>query len=187
MTSHSLTSPTPAPAPAPAPIRGELRLALSSAPGTATLDGGWWPWTRDIAVELADLVDHFPAELGRVHRAVFSPPDWDTAPRAVPVARGRIKTGSFPSDDTRMIVLRMSTHQDLRILVVPPVHPAGEQAMSIAADPANRWSPTQILAAGPFDELDDLGNRESADAADHWTDEGGSWWAYPEMGPPSYR
>ncbi len=180
MTSHTV--------PAPAPIPAALRLALSTAPGTATLDGGWWPWSRDLGVELADLVDHFPAELGRVHRVVFSRPDWDTVPRAVPVARGRVKTGSFPSDDSHMILLRMSTRTDLRILVVPPGHPVGKQAISIAADPANRWSPAQILAAGPFDEHDDLGDKDAKEAADdHWTDEGGSWWASPEMGPPSYR
>ncbi len=175
MTSHSI-APFP---PASTRSRGPLRLTLSSASGTATLDGGWWPWSRDLAVELADLVDHFPAELGRVHRAVFSRPDWNTVPRAIPVARGRVKTGSFPSDDSHMILLRTSTRTDLRILVVPPGHPVGGQAMSIAADPANRWSPAQILAAGPFDE------REATD--DHWTDDGGSFWESPEKGPPSFR
>jgi hypothetical protein len=35
--------------------------------------------SRDLAVELADLVDHFPPQFGRIVRALFSPPvpeDW---------------------------------------------------------------------------------------------------------------
>lgn len=129
---------------------------------------------------MADLVDHLPAVVGRVHRTLYSRPDWDTQPHRVAVAHGRLKTGSFPDDDTHMIVLRMSTQTDLRLLVVPSDHPHGEQAMAIAADPSNRWSPAQILAAPAFDDQD-------GDGADHWTDEGGSWWLRPEAGPPSFR
>ena len=159
--------------------REPLRLQLSESPGLAALDGGWWPQSRDIDVELADLVDHFPAVSGHVYRALYSRPDWDTQPHKVPVSRGRLKTGSFPGDDTHVIVLSMSTRIDLRLLVVPPGHAVGEQAMAIAADPANHWSTAQILAAGAFDNEDGEGD-------DHWTDEGGSWWRH-EAGPPSFR
>ena len=159
--------------------REPLRLELSESPGRGELDGGWWPRSRDIDVELADLVEHFPAIIGRVYRALYSRPDWDTQPRSVRVARGRLKTGSFPGDDTHMIVLSTSTQTSLRLLVVPPDHRAGEQAMTLAADPSIRWSTAQILAAGEFDDDDGEG-------VDHWTDEGGSWWR-PEAGPPSFR
>ena len=83
---------------------------------------------------------------------LYSRPDWDTQPHRVVVARGPLKAGSFPRDDTHMMMLRMSTRTDLRLLVVPPGHPTGDQAMRLAADPANRWSTTQILAAGAFDD-----------------------------------
>ena len=159
--------------------RTALRLRLSPAPGTGRLDGGWWPQSRDLAVELADLVDHFPAALGRVDRAVYSPPDWDTRPRAVTVARGRVKTGSFPEDDTHLMVLALSTRTSVRLLVVPPDHPAGEQAMEIAADPANRWTADHVLAVPRFAE-------RGQDSRDHWNDDGGTWWQHGE-GPPSYR
>jgi hypothetical protein len=155
------------------------RLRLSGSPGGAVLDGAWWPRSRDIEAELADLVDHFPATAGRVYRVVYSRPDWDTQPRSVPVARGRLKTGSFPRDDTHVMVLRMSTGADLRLLVVPSDHPHGDQAVTVGADPANRWSPAHILAAGEFDE--------AGEPDDHWTDEGGAWWSRPDAGPPSYR
>lgn len=159
--------------------RVPLRLALSTAPGHATLDGAWWPQSRDLEVELADLVDNFPATAGRIDRVLYSRPDWDSRPHSVSVARGRVKAGSFPGDDTHMLVLRLATRKDLRLLVVPPDHPLAEQAMQVAADPANRWSAAHILAARAFD---DVGNHDG----EHWTDDGGSWWPR-EDGPPSFR
>ena len=146
MTSHS-SSPVPH-APSVDQPREPLRLRLSTSPGQATLDGGWWPQSREIGVEVADLVDHFPTARGRVLRAVYSRPDWDAQPHSVPVGRGRLKIGSFPGDDTHMIVLRLWSRTDLRLLVVPPDHPKGEQAMTVAADPSNLWSTAQILTEG---------------------------------------
>lgn len=178
MTSHSTASPPRTPD--THGTRGPVRMALSPSPGKATLDGAWWPQSRDLDLELADLVDHFPADRGRVQRVLYSRPDWDTQPHRVVVARGPIKVGSYPHDDTHLMMLRMSTRTDLRLLVVPPGHPTGEQAMRLASDPANRWSTTQILAAGAFDD-------EHGDSDEHWTDEGGSWWSSPEYGPPSFR
>lgn len=52
------------------PPHQPLRLQLSGAPGQAVLDGAWWPQSRDIDAELADLVDHFPVATGRVARAM---------------------------------------------------------------------------------------------------------------------
>ncbi len=177
MTSHS-TSLLPTVDDLPEP-RQPVRMQLSESPGRAALDGGWWPQTREIDLELADLVDHFPAVLGRVYRVLYSSPDWNTQPRSVPVARGRIKAGSFPRDDTHLLVLRMSTRISLRLLVVPPDHSSGALAMGIAADPANRWSATQILAAGDLTE-------EDAETTDQWNDDGGNWWR-PGTGAPSFR
>lgn len=43
--------------------RGPLRLNMAEDPGRNRLDGAWWPQTRDLEVELADLVDNwFPDE-----------------------------------------------------------------------------------------------------------------------------
>lgn len=177
MTSHSRSLISDIPDTSPA--RQVLRLQLSGSPGRGILDGGWWPQSRDIDVELAELVDGFPAVVGRVHRALYSRPDWDTQPRSVRVARGRVKAGSFPRDDTHLLVLSMSTRIRLRLLVVPYDEPLGEQAMALAADPSNRSSAAEILAAVSSDE-------EVGEVQDYWTDDGESWWRY-EDGPPSWR
>ena len=94
--------------------RSPLHLRLHAELGAGKLDGAWWPQSRDLPLELADLVDHFPSELGVVYRVVFSRSDWDTSPRRVRVARGPIKVGSYPTDDTSRVWLFMST---------PPHHP----------------------------------------------------------------
>ena len=159
--------------------RQPLRLRLSGSPGRATLDGGWWPQSRDTEVELADLIDRFPALAGRVDRVLYSRPDWDGRPRSVRVARGRVKTGSFPRDDTHMLVLSMSTRTQLRLLVVPHDQSMGERAMALASDPSNRSSAAEILAACASDV-------EVGEGRDHWTDDGGSWWR-DDDGPPSFR
>ena len=129
------------------PTRSFLRLRLATTPGQDRLDGGWWPQSRDLAVELADLVDNFPPEVGRIQRAVFSRPDWDTAPRRIPVARGSIKVGSFPKDDTHVILLKTGPNETLRILVVPPELTASEaeEALLAASTSGNAHSATSLL------------------------------------------
>jgi hypothetical protein len=88
------------------------------------VDGGWWPQSRDLQVEAADLVDHFPVEAGRINRLLFSRPDWDDGViegrglRRIQAARGPVKVGSFPSDDTHQMVLTMASGRLLRLLVV---------------------------------------------------------------------
>ena len=135
-----------APAPSTPP-----RLELAAAPANGLLAGSWWPRTRDLERELANLVDHFPSEVGHVSRAVFSRPDWDTAPRSVQVGRGRMKTGSFPRDDTHVMVLTLSTRRRLSLMVVPPdtEEGAARDLMTKASDPANTSSALRLLDGEP--------------------------------------
>lgn len=144
------------------------------------VDGGWWPHSRDLAVELADLVDHFPARLGRVVRALISPPDWDPAPRRIPIAGGYVKVGSFPGDDTHLIQLRTSDRTLLRLLVVPPGFTVGhgEEALLAAGTTGNAHSATDLL--------EEVIRHPRIDPANHWSDDGGTWWG-PHPVAPSFR
>jgi hypothetical protein len=149
------------------PHRSALRLRMGPTMGADRLDGAWWPQSRDLAVELADLVDHFPAKCGRVVRALFSPPDWDPAPRRIPVAAGYVKVGSFPRDDTHLIELKTSDRSVLQVLVVPPEFTEGQgaDALLAAATVGNAHSASEVLAGARPDLLPDC----------HWEDDGGSW------------
>lgn len=127
--------------------RVPLRLALADSPGRDTLDGGWWPQSRLLAVELADLVTHFPATAGRIVRVLCSPPDWDDAPRRVPVPGGSVKVGSFPRDDTHLVLLRTADRTTLRLLVVPPglSEADGQEAVLAASSTGNRHDAGSLL------------------------------------------
>jgi hypothetical protein len=148
--------------------------------GKNHLDGGWWPQSRDLAVELADLIDHFPSQFGRVARALFSPPDWDAAARRIPVAGRYVKVGSFPRDDTHLILLRMSDGSTLRLLVVPPSFSddQGDEALLAASSRGNAHSAADLLDT--VTELPDI------DPKDLWSDAGGAWWG-PNPKAPSFR
>ncbi|HEU5037652.1 MAG TPA: DUF5994 family protein [Nocardioides sp.] len=175
-TSNGLISPTEG---HPAD-RGPLRLRLADHPGEDRLDGGWWPRSRDLGVELADLVEHFPPQLGRIARALFSPPDWDPAPRRIPVGRGYLKVGSFPRDDTHLIILTTTDRTVLHVLVVPPGFTEGQgaEALLAAATPGNSHA--------AIDVLDEVTEHPDVDPEDHWNDDGGSWWG-PSSVAPSFR
>jgi hypothetical protein len=132
-------------------------------------------------VELADLVDHFPSRSGRVVRALFSPPDWDPAPRRVAVAEGFVKVGSFPRDDSHLIHLTMSDRSVLHVLVVPPGFTAdqGAEALLAGATSGNEHSAADLL--------EEVTNSAGFDPRDRWVDHGDSWWGRPSEGPPSFR
>ena len=174
------TSNSPVPLCAPAmPGRGPLRLRLAEHPERGHLDGGWWPRSRDLAVELADLVDHFPHRSGRIVRALVSPPDWDPAPSRIPVRRGNVEVGS-PSCDTHLIHLTTVDGTVLRVLVVPPgfTSDQGDEALLASATAGN--------AHAAKDLLEEVTDHPDIDPTDHWTDDGGSWWGSDRVAP-SFR
>ena len=158
-----MTTANPTTEPTSKSERLPLRLLMSSQPGEDRLDGGWWPQSRDLVVELADLVDNFPAGSGRIMRALYSPPDWDTPTRRIPVARGYVKVGSFPGDDTHLIQLRMADRSMLHVLVIPPRLSAGqgEEALLAAATPGNSHTGSELL--------DLVTDSPDVDPAGHWS------------------
>lgn len=146
------------------PDRVPLRLRMSGHTGRDQLDGGWWPQSRDLAVELRDLVDHFPPQRGRVARVLVSPPDWEPATRRIAVNGGYVKVGSFPRDDTHLIHLRLLNGNVLRLLVVPPSFTGdqGDEALLASATRGNAHPATDLLAT--------VTEHPDVDPRDHWTD-----------------
>lgn len=139
---------------------------MAAPAGRGQLDGGWWPQSRDLAVELADLVDHFPPDLGRIVRATYSPPDWDPAPHRIPVASGYVKVGSFPRADTHLVLLKTAHHAELRVLVVPPGMSSdqGDEALLAAATPGYAHTAACLL--------DTVSEHPDVNPDDHWSVDG---------------
>ena len=72
----------PAPHPSNTPVeKHPLRLQLSASIGRGALDGAWWPYSRDLAIEAVDLVDHFPAGFDRICHVAHSTQDGDAGRR----------------------------------------------------------------------------------------------------------
>lgn len=149
--------------PFPSATRGDLRLRMVEHPGRQSLDGAWWPYSRDLTGEIRDLVRGFPGEHGRITRALFSPPDWDTAPRRVDLGTKVLKVGSFPEDDTHLLVVQTANRERLTLLVVPPSFTAtqGEEALLAASTSGNAHSGTEVLRG--------VTENHDADPADRWT------------------
>lgn len=142
--------------------RRPLRLRLSAVPGQDRLDGAWWPYSRDLESELAELVQQFPPTHARISRAVYSRPDWDTTPRKVTAGPRVIKVGSFPRDDTHVLIVQLSDGRRLTLLVVPPDFTSGqgEEALLAGSAAGNRHPAGELLL--------EVTDQYDADPADHW-------------------
>jgi len=163
--------------PTEAPPRGALRIELAAELGHGPLDGAWWPHSDDLQREVADLVDHFPR--GRIDHLVYSRPDWtNTAPR-VHTERGSIKVGSFPKDDTHVVLLNLASRRILRLLVVPATADTAGAHLVLhrAAEPGNLADADELLRRSTEDHT-----REG----DIWSDDGGNYWG-PDPVAPSQR
>jgi Family of unknown function (DUF5994) len=104
---------------------------------------------------------------------LFSPPDWDTTwdttSLRIPTPTGAIKAESSLQDDAHLIHLTLADHRILHLLVVPPAmsQAQGEEALLAAATPGYAHSARCLLTT--------VTDSPDHDAADHWTDDGGSW------------
>ncbi|GAA3528627.1 DUF5994 family protein [Nocardioides daeguensis] len=156
--------------------RVPLRIRLDNGFPSRPLDGAWWPQSRDLQVECADLIDHFPGLVGRPARLLFSRPDWDAAAggpsaRTIRAARGPVKVGSFPNDDTHLMIVVMSSRERLRLLVIPSsMEPdIARTLMAEAADERNTRSAAALLATARLHS-----GGVSPFATSVWEDEGGA-------------
>jgi hypothetical protein len=100
------------------------RLALRPQLDRKRPSGAWWPESRTLSDQLGTLFASWPPEAGRIVRVLYSPPDWDDRPRSVRVGGGRrVKTGSFPHDDTQQVTLSMMDGARWAIRVIAPDTP----------------------------------------------------------------
>jgi hypothetical protein len=139
------------------------RLRLATHLGSNSLDGGWWPRSRDLGRELGELVAQFPADLGRITQVRVSPADWGTRPRTVQVARGMVRVSSFSTGDAHVAHLTTSNRTLLRLLVVPPelTDYQGEEALLAAATAGNAHTARELLRT--------VTDSPDVDPRDHWT------------------
>lgn len=127
--------------------RKGLRLRMVRDDSHPSLDGGWWPRSRDPIREIQELVWKFPPEYGRISRAWLSTQDWDSEPRMVDLGTRCLRVSSSPRDDTHVLVLQTLSRRRLTLLVVPSNYSRrdGEAALLAASASGNQASGSDVL------------------------------------------
>src|SRR4029453_1965474 len=87
--------------------------------GTGTVDGGWWPRSRDPDAELPSLIASLDSSLGPITRVALNLADWDTTPRRVAVDGRRVHVGWFRHMDAHTIGVTRASQDRVVLLVVP--------------------------------------------------------------------
>jgi Family of unknown function (DUF5994) len=107
-----------APGPSDAP-----RLHLRSPANVGEfVDGGWWPRSLDLSVELPPLLTAMWSARYDVFRIVYNLTAWDPAPRRLIVSGRRVKLGGFRLQDKASISLVDSGgRKRIDLVVVPPL------------------------------------------------------------------
>ncbi|MCX5529315.1 DUF5994 family protein [Streptomyces sp. NBC_00006] len=146
----AIIPPTRTTPPSSSPPSG-ARVALRSPTSRGLLDGAWWPHSRDLTVELPELVDVLDPLWGRITRVAVNPMLWPVVPRKVTVGQRVVKTGWFtPELDPHTLLLLSYGTRRFDLLVIPPETSAAcaDRLMVAACAPDGpRLSATDLVAA----------------------------------------
>ncbi|MBN6052255.1 hypothetical protein JYK22_09965, partial [Nonomuraea sp. RK-328] len=154
----AILSPPPGAVTADVPAaRSELRLELNPAlDRKGTVDGAWWPRTRDATAELPALIAAVDQRSGRpVLRVGLYLDAWDHIPHRVPAPGRQVRVGWFRSADPNLITLTFAGTEPVTLLVVPPgtAEETATAALTLAAADTIGVRPGDILhPAAPEDD-----------------------------------
>ena len=130
----------------------DVRVSLRPDAGAADspFDGGWFPRSRDLAVEVPELVAELDRRGIRVERFTYPLEAWSPAPRKIVVLGRVVRTGGFRSMDPQVVCLTWDGgRRRADLLVVPPETDVltGARALRLAVRPGLPPSPQMVLAA----------------------------------------
>jgi hypothetical protein len=141
-------------APEQAGFRGgiDVRVSLRDDAGTgrAAFDGAWFPRSRDLAVEVPELIAELDRRGVRVERFTFPLDVWDAPPRKLTVSGRVVRTGGFRSMDRHLVCLTWAGgSRRAELLVVPPETDVltGARALRLATRRGLPRAPQLVLAA----------------------------------------
>jgi hypothetical protein len=128
----------------PSPPR--LRLRVKDHRGF--VDGGWWPRSTDLTVELPSLISTMLSAGFDVARIVYSVTAWDDAPKKMLVAGRPVRFGGYRRPDTSTICLADSSgRKSIMLAVIPPQteRAVAEFALEVAGLDGDRQRADEIL------------------------------------------
>ncbi|MDT0278435.1 DUF5994 family protein [Blastococcus goldschmidtiae] len=141
-------------APAENHFRGGIDVRVSlrdgAGDGNSAFDGAWFPRSRDLEVELPELIAELDRRGVRIERFTYSLEAWQPAARKLVLRDRVVRTGGFRSMDPLVVCLTWgggSRRADL--LVVPPETDVltGARALRLCTRRGLPRSPQMVLAA----------------------------------------
>ena len=128
-------------------VRVSLRQDAGS--GSSAFDGAWFPRSRDLAVEVPELVAELDRRGVRVERFTYALDAWLPAPRKLVVQDRIVRTGGFRSTDPQIVCLAWGGSRRADLLVVPPETDVltGARALRLCTRRGLPRSPQMVLAA----------------------------------------
>ena len=127
-----------------------VSLRTNAGDGKSAFDGGWFPRSRDLAVEVPELIAELDRRDVRVERFTYALDAWLPLPRKVVVSGRTVRTGGFRSMDAGVVCVTWdggARRADL--LVVPPETDVltGARALRLATRRGLPRVPQMVLAA----------------------------------------
>ena len=137
-----------------APFRGGIDVRVSlrgdAGAGNSGFDGAWWPRSRELAVEVPELIAELDRRGVRVERLTYALEAWIPAPRKLVVQGRTVRTGGFRSMDPQVVCLTWAGgNRRADLLVVPPETDVltGARALRLCTRRGLPRSPQMVLAA----------------------------------------
>jgi hypothetical protein len=145
-----------------------VRLRGDGTTAETAFDGAWWPRSRDLAVELPELVAALELLGVRIERFTHPRQPWETLPPRKVTVNGRlVRTGAFGTMHPQLVSLTAEGGRRIDLLVVPPEADAltGVRALRMSGQRDERNTPQYVLAAAgsrPVPEVTHLTGRRRA-------------------------
>jgi hypothetical protein len=127
-----------------------VSLRADAGDGSSAFDGAWFPRSRDLAVEVPELIAELDRRGVRAERFTYSLEAWQPVPRKIHVAGRTVRTGGFRSMDPLVVCLTWAGGtRRADLLVVPPETDVltGARALRIGTRRGLPRSPQMVLAA----------------------------------------
>jgi hypothetical protein len=134
--------------------RGGIDVRVSirddAGDGDQGFDGAWFPRSRDLTVEVPELIAALDRRGVRVERFTYALDAWLAAPRKVVVGGRVVRTGGFRSMEPGVVCLSWAGgNKRADLLVVPPETDVvtGARALRLCTRRGLPRSPQMVLAA----------------------------------------
>jgi len=125
----------------------DLRLRLRANLGSGFVDGGWWPHSGDLSVELPPLLMAMWSAGHQVYRVTYDLASWDRPPRRMTVSGRQVKVDGYRSDGATLSLVDLYGWKRIDLVVIPPSTDAqvAHRALALAGHDGDLHRAPEIL------------------------------------------